>query len=334
MKRTTHKFFKRAACILLVILLLFAAGSMAASAVVFRMLFGQDRSSHATELTYADIDAAAYPRRTLSFTSGAHTLRGYLYEKDDPRGVVIVAGGIFAGADRHLSAIVCFLDHGWQVFAFDGTGIGESEGDGIVGLQQTTRDLLEAIRTLEADEKLVGLPFVLYGHSAGGYAAICALADTDRISAVVSMAGFNSPVETMYYHACKRVGALAGMEYPFLWLQNYFVFGKDADIAASDVLFQTDVPVVLIEGSEDAVVPETLGMGHICEGLEHVQYVKVETPYCNTHSGLWLTERAARAGGENTADDLTREERFALNEADPVFMDYVLSFFDGAVSPA
>ena len=220
MKRSRHNFFKRAACILLVILLLFAAGSMAASAVVFRVMFGQDRSSHAAELTYADIDQTAYPRRAVSFVSGTHTLRGYLYEKDDPRGVVIVANGLFAGADRHLSAILCFLDRGWQVFAFDGTGIGESEGDGIVGLQQTRLDLLEAIRTLEADDGLKDLPFVLYGHSAGGYAAVSVLAETDRVSAVVSMAGFDSPVETMYYHACRRVGILAGVEYPFLWLQN------------------------------------------------------------------------------------------------------------------
>ena len=334
-----HNFIKRVVCFLLAALLLYVVLSVTGSIVVFHLLFRRTDYPTTTELTYADIDADRYARSAVAFDSGGHTLSGYLYEKDEPTGTVLVAGGLYSGVDRHLSEIMYFLDHNWQVFVFDGTGVGASDGDSIVGLPQAKRDLLAAIRTLRAGLISADQPLVLYGHSVGGYAAVTVLTETDEVSAVVSIAGFHSPVETMYYHARQRLGFLADAEYPFLWLHNRVVFGGDADVAAGDVLLATEVPVAVIEGSGDTTVPYEIGIGRYAAIARNprVEYVRVDAPYKNTHSAMWLTEAAARESADLLAaslpeTELPAETRMALNEVDPDFMDYVLDFYERAIT--
>ena len=333
-----HNFIKRVVCFLLTALLLYVFLSMAGSVVVFRLLFRRTDYPTFTELTYADVDADRYARSAVTFDSDGHTLSGYLYEKSEPAGTVLVANGLYSGVDRHLSEIMYFLDHNWQVFVFDGTGVGASDGDSIVGLPQAKRDLLAAIRTLRADRLPADQPLVLYGHSVGGYASVTALAETDEVSAVVCIAGFNSPVETMYYHARQRLGFLADAEYPFMWIHNRVVFGEDADVAASDVLNETEVPVALIAGSGDATVPQEIGIGRFAATRTNprLEYVRVDAPYKNTHSAMWLTETAARESAEVLATAqpetaLSLKTRLALNEVDPDFMAYVLHFYERAI---
>ena len=332
-----HNYIKRVVCFLLAALLLYVLLSVAGSAMVFHLLFRRADYPALTELTFADIDAERYARTAVSFDSGGHNLSGYFYEKDEPTGTVLVANGLYSGADRHLSEIMYFLDHNWQVFVFDGTGVGASDGDSIVGLPQAKRDLLAAIRTLRADLIPADQPLVIYGHSVGGYAAVTALAKTDEVSAVVCIAGFNSPVETMYYHARQRVGFLADAGYPFMWLHNRMLFGEDADVAACDVLNETEVPVALIEGTGDATVPQEIGIGRFAATRTNprLEYVRVDAPYKNTHSALWLTEAAARQSADLLAAEpetaLSLETRLALNELDPDFMAYVLHFYERAI---
>lgn len=334
-----HNFIKKVVVCLLTAVLLYVLLSIIGSVLVFRLMFRRTELSALTELSYADIDADRYARSAFTFDSGGRTLSGYLYEKPDPTGTVVVAGGLYSGADRHLSEIICFLDHNWQVFAFDATGVGKSEGDSIVGLPQTKRDLLAAIRALRADRLPADQPLVLYGHSVGGYASVAVLAQTDEVDAAVSLAGFNSPVETMYYHARQRLGFLADAEYPFMWLHNRLTFGEDAAIAASDVLGATEVPVAVIEGTGDTTVPPAIGIGRYAAscGNPKVEYVQVDAPYKNAHSALWLTEAAARKTAERLASApetaLSTETRLALNEVDPEFMAYVLDFYERAIEP-
>ena len=118
-----HSLLKKVVCVFLAVLLIFVAGSVIGSAAVFYYVFRRAEYSRVTELEYRDIDAAKYPRESVAFESGKNTLQGYLYVKDNAAGTVIIVNGIFSGADRHLGEIMFFYDHGWQVFAFDGTGV-------------------------------------------------------------------------------------------------------------------------------------------------------------------------------------------------------------------
>ena len=332
-----HSMLKRVVCTVLAILLIYVAGSVVTSMVVFHYIFRRTEYPKTFELYYSDIDSGKYPRDKVNFTSGENKLVGYLYRKENAPGTIIIVNGVFSGADRHLSEIMFFLDNGWQVFAFDGTGIGDSDGDGIVGLQQTKLDLQKAIKRLKNLEKS-NLPIFLYGHSAGGYAAISVLRDMPDIAAVVSIAGFNSPVETMYFHAQQKVGLLANIEYPFLWLHNKIIFGGDSDITALSALSDTDTPVMIVEGSNDTVVPADIGIGKYKEQIKNpnAKYYSVDTPYRNSHTTIWLSKSAAKkvtaelkkSSGEAL---LPTDTRFAMNEVDKTFLLGVLNFYKAAI---
>ena len=330
-----HNTLKRVVCSLLAILLIYTVGSVVTSMVVFHYIFKRTEYPRTFEISYGDIDKTQYPRDTVSFSSGENKLVGYLYKKENAPGTIIVVNGVFSGADRHLGEIMHFLDNGWQVFSFDGTGVGKSDGDGIVGLQQTKLDLLAAIKSLK---KTVGgnSPLMLYGHSAGGYAAVSVLESVPDIAAVVSIAGFNSPVQTMYFHACRRVGPLASIEYPFLWLQNMILFGSDADIKALDVLDKTDTPVMIVEGSEDTVVPDDIGIGRYSAGFKNpnAKFYNIDAPYRNSHTTIWLSESAAKEVSLSRDDEkaaLSKETRLKMNEVDAEFLGGILDFYKSAL---
>ena len=331
-----HSTFKRVVCAALAVLLIYVAGSVVTSMVVFHYVFKRTEYPRTYEISYGDIEKTLYPRETVRFTSGENTLVGYLYKKENAPGTIIIVNGVFSGADRHLAEIMYFLDNGWQVFSFDGTGVGDSTGNTIVGLQQTKLDLLAAIKSLKKTYTF-STPFMLYGHSAGGYAAISVLGSIKDIAAAVSIAGFNSPVGTMHFHARQRVGFLADIEYPFLWLQNRILFGQDADIKALDVLDSTDTPVMIIEGSEDSVVPDDIGIGRYSSDFKNpnAKFYNIDTPYRNSHTTIWLSYAAAKrvsdAAKANTDTAVPLSERLEMNEVDTAFLDGILDFYKTAV---
>ena len=333
-----HNTIKRLVYCLLAVLIVVVVISIAGSAIVMRVMFARDDLPHNLELTYADADAAKYPRRAVSFESCGNTLQGYIYERPDPAGLIIVVNGVSSSADRHLSEIIYFLDHDWEVFAFNGTGIGESGGDWMKGLPQTKLDLLAALDAVRSDPQASGLPIVLYGHSVGGYASIASLAEADDVCAVACLAGFNSPIETMYFHAQQYVGFLAHIEYPFLCLETWLLFGSDGNGSALEALNSTDTPVALIEGSNDDVVPSDIGISRFRDQITNpnTEYITVDSPYRSTHSSLWLSEEAAKAADALTDNKseltLTSEERWEINSVDPDFMDRIISFFETAVA--
>jgi pimeloyl-ACP methyl ester carboxylesterase len=302
------------------------------TAMVCDGIFRRPKGIGATELTYADVDPARYPRRPIRFRSGRRVLQGYLYPSGPAKGVVVVAGGLFSGADRHLGEIVRFVDGGWRVFAFDGTGIGQSEGRSARGLPQTRLDLLAALDALHRDPVVGGDPIVVYGHSVGGYAALTALAQTSCIRAAVSVAGFDRPLEVMRYHARQHAGRWAAGSTPLLRAHLRLRFGGAADRSAREAVIGSNVPVMLIEGSADRVVPPFLGVGPVTR--PGVRYRLIDAPERNTHSTLWLSGEAAAltlTGRDQQRDAWPRERRLAANRPDPAFMKEVLTFFDGAV---
>jgi len=218
---------------------------------LFRQVF--DERAYIPEVSslfrYEDVEG--YPRRITHFPSGSNRLTAYIYGEENTQGLVVISHGLGGGAESYFPETMFFVDYGWRVFAFDNTGSHNSEGAGLRGLPQSVRDLEAALDYINTQDW--GLPIVLFGHSWGGYAVTTILDRDYDISAVVSMAGFNSPLGMMH-EANRGLGFLSGLAYPYLWAYQRILFGSDAARTAVAGINNTDIPVMIIHGTEDDVV--------------------------------------------------------------------------------
>lgn len=341
---TRKSILKRVVFGILVFILSFSVLSMVLSAVAFRAFFARSPSDLTLNLNYTDLDPAQYPREAVQFPSGGCMLSGWWYPAENTRGIVLVVHGLHSSADEHLAETVFFVENGLSVLAFDCTGAGSSEGNSIVGLAQSKLDVVAAVDYIRQRDG--SLPLFLYGHSMGGYGVTAALEEDIEVDAVVCVAGFRSPVDIMYQYAKQWTGILADLEYPFLYLQNRFVFGADGNTDAAEAIEQSTVPVLLICGSEDAVIPDAVKLDETSVSGSHVSYLTVTEEYRNGHSGLWLSAEAAEYstalqqelesltevyGGDIPADalaDFTAQiDKKKLSQLDPLLMEAILAFY-------
>ncbi|MDO6486684.1 alpha/beta fold hydrolase [Colwellia sp. 6_MG-2023] len=127
-------------------------------------------------------------RKKVEFPSQGQSLAGLLETPDQAiRAYVLFAHCFTCGKDvAAASRISRFLvQHGFAVFRFDFTGLGNSDGDfANTNFSSNTEDLLSAAKFLEQHYEA---PQLLIGHSLGG-AAVLAMADQlPNVKAVVTI---------------------------------------------------------------------------------------------------------------------------------------------------
>ena len=304
----------------------------ALAAVSLEKGFGRRDTIPPVELTYTEETKNTCPRREVTFPSGKNMLHGWLYSDEDLQddaGLILVVHGLGGGANTHLAETLAFAEHGYLVLSYDGTGTRESEGRGVRGLYQATCDLDAALAYVQTEEELKDLPVFVYGHSAGGYAAAAVLADHPEIDGVICISAFDRPLEEMMAQAKKRAGIAAYLGYPGLALQYAILFGADANRSAADALSVSQIPALIIAGSDDKVVPYPVSL-YACKDRisdPYAAFLLVEDSYRNGHNGLWLTADANRAR-ELAAQQKTAADPAACNELDPTFMSTVFAFLD------
>lgn len=228
-------------------------------------------------------------RQSLQFWSGDNLLQGYLYE-GSREGLVVVVPGYCSGADDYLQQIRSLQDYGWGVFAFDPTGSCASGGDSAVGFSQTLCDLDAALQWLESQGRFGYEKILLFGHSRGGYAVCCALALEHEVTAVVSVSGVNSAMEGVLCPVVDRLGPAAWAGYPLIWMYQTTLFDRPIlEASAARALAQTQVPVLLVHGSDDAVIPlEAFSVVAHREEIpsRQVEYLICTEPGRNGHTDL------------------------------------------------
>jgi pimeloyl-ACP methyl ester carboxylesterase len=292
----------------LILLCIFAAGSMAAIHLLFSIVyFGR------TGPRENPPESEEY--RTLQFPSGKNMLQGYVYGGANTKGLVVVSHGIGSSAGGFIRECRWFARRGYRVFVYDCTGAGASEGKGTNGAAQSAIDLDAALTYIEADESFRGLPLLLYGHSWGGYAAAAILAKDHPITASVSISGYNTPPGVIYEYARRIMGPLGLIEFPFMWLDNLFRFGKEANVSAVSAINGSGTPVLIIHGTADTTIRFD-GASIISRRGKitnpRAEYLIRSTEGQNSHNNLFLSPAAE----DGTA------------ELDEGFMDAVNTFYE------
>lgn len=196
---------------------------------------------------------AEYPRAEVEFKSGNNTLKGFIYGAENSKGLLVFAHGIGGGHEDYMKNLLWFVDNGWRVFAYDATGSGHSEGNGTRGLPQSALDLDAALTFAESDARLNSLPVYLMGHSWGGYAAAAVLNFNHKIAGSASISGYNEPIE-MIFEWTENMGEFRYAMTPFVWIYNKALFGQYSGMTAVNGINKSDVPVLIIHGTEDGTI--------------------------------------------------------------------------------
>ncbi len=233
-------------------------------------------------------------RTLIQFKYKKTNLQGYLYEVENPKGIVISAHGVNSFADsNHSHYQDYFVNKGWDVFSFDMIGCGRSEGKGMVSLAESRFCVEEAIKTVQNYETTKDLPIYLIGHSWGAYGVVAA-SDKKDVKAVVSFAGFDQPAEAMYGFAEHFVSSAVILTKPALDFSISILEGQKGFFSASNVIKNNkDIKYIVIHGDKDETVPlkKYSTYAHIeNKGYENAQMLLLKG---FTHSYLWNTQEAS-----------------------------------------
>jgi pimeloyl-ACP methyl ester carboxylesterase len=246
-------------------------------------------------LSYGDVKSEL-PRKEISFPSGANELMGAIYGETETTGLVVFVHGFGGDMDVYIPQIQFFVQRGWRVLAYDGTGVNDSGGDSLVSLCQAVADLRNALTFIENDAELSRLPLVLAGHSQGGF-AVCSVLNYEEsapVKAVVSFAGINRAGDGISVIGEQTVGALYPILKPFAYVMNYADFSSDKTINAVNGINKANIPVMLVQGIGDTnVPPDKSAITRYASDITNpnVEIIMLTDYYNNEHmSILWSKE--------------------------------------------
>lgn len=196
-----------------------------------------------------------YPRREVSFPSGENTLKAFHYPSKGEK-LIVFAHGLGSGHEMYMNEIVYLLNKGFDVFAYDGTASGYSEGKSTKGLFQSSIDIEACYDYLLTDDQLKDLPIYALGHSWGGFAVAQSINYGKNTKAVCSMAAYGYPSDLMKSIIDEEMEMDISIFKPAIFFSDLlFVGPKNIGRNAIDSINQSDRPIFIIHGSEDDVVP-------------------------------------------------------------------------------
>lgn len=195
-------------------------------------------------------DMVDYSPREITFNSRGFEINGVIYENSDSTDIVILGHTKGGNGEDMLSEAKFFLDNGYSAMVFDYVGCGNSGGSSQVGLQQPVYNFNDAISFASSE----GYEHIyLFGNGVGGYAA-SACSNREEVVAVVAVSAFSSISDMTLEYATSNMGILGYLEYPVMLLYQYLIYGGDIFKDAVFGINESNVPIVIINGTSDEVV--------------------------------------------------------------------------------
>jgi alpha-beta hydrolase superfamily lysophospholipase len=194
-------------------------------------------------------------------TGAGLTLPGWFIPANDGRpgpGVALVHG--WESARDRLLPMVQFLNAaGFHCLAVDVRGHGANAAESLpITAGEFGADALAGWRALDARPEVT--TGAVLGHSMGAIGAILAAANEPRIAAVVATSTPADPWRlTRQTFRLARLPFPDAVAYPLAWLTTRVYLRprghRIAEISATKALRRIDAPVLLVHGTDDAVVP-------------------------------------------------------------------------------
>ena len=176
------------------------------------------------------------------------------------KGVAVLMHGWGGNGSQLRPAADALRCQGWSVLLPDARSHGRSDGDSFSSLPRFAEDLDACLDWLQRHQLHPSrdddqAQVVLVGHSVGAAAALLCASRRSDVSAVVSVSAFAHPEQVMWrWLAEYRVPF-----WPIGWLVNRYIESvighRFDDIAPVSTIARVEVPVLLVHGREDDLVP-------------------------------------------------------------------------------
>lgn len=284
-------------------------------------------------LTYSDIDSVLYPREAFQINDDGDVLTGYLYGADSTKGIIIISPGHRDPNDIKLYEIMSFVDAGWMVICYDYKGSYNSDGKNMVGYIQAPKDLDIVLDYVAEEARFEGIPVLLFGHSLGAYASTAVLQQNHNIIAVVAASGFDDPKEQWEYSVKRSTGIFGMLLRPYAGMYMNIKFGDQAHLSAIDGINATDIPVLIISGTDDDFYG---GKSKIYERQHEItnQNCKFRLMDEEEHQGhydYFLTDKALEYQKQVKYGEIVNIDKLLYMEHDKVFMEDINNFYLKAI---
>lgn len=222
---------------------------------------------------YFDPEKNNYKAEDIFFEASDSTkLHGWYFNhrgKGAPKAVVVVFHGNAQNLTSHVRYDLWLLDHGFDLFIFDYRGYGLSEG--APSPEGTMQDGMAALRWLhENNEKL---PIVVYGQSLGGAIALRSVIELKEeipsIKLVIAESTFLS-----YRAVAAKVMSRSWLT----WILQPFAYLVLSDKYSPKEKIKTlpPIPLLVIHGDEDPIVPYEMGQNLYDEAEKPKQFWKID----------------------------------------------------------
>lgn len=314
-----------------------------------KMMGRYEKAEYPMFITYEDIKKK-YSREEYYFKSGKNTLAAFLYGKGNSKGFVVYVHGLCPGHTGYLSDIMELVNRGYEVFTYDYTATGLSEGKTQGSVQRQAYDLKACLKFLNKTPEFKDKDIFLYGHSMGGYAVAVDVNSSSKIRACVSISGFDCPLEEIINTSFIDEETRKKMKKIkfIIWSALVLMFGIHANKKASKELRKTHVPTLVVQGSNDDVVNfrnDSIFSKRSKIANMNVSYIVYEDELHNGHSNLLASDECSKYQIEKAKErtELTKKyngdykkaakesyknfDVFKANEANPIHMDKVDYFF-------
>jgi dienelactone hydrolase len=252
------KIRKIAIITLISILLIYIIGGFIITNITLKQSFARVDNYNEfykfTTIHYSDYEDVL-PRTPISFMSGENKLQGYIFGENNVGGLVVVVHGFGGGWEDYSPDIKFFVDNGYRVLAYSGTGVFESEGKSRMSFSQSSADLRNCLDYINKDSNLNSLPLTLFGHSQGGF-AVCDVLNYDEaknVDCVVSVSGVAQANGIVDNAAEEMMGNSYALLRPFLVLSDREDFSGKTDSITG--INNSDAKILLFQGTDDTVVP-------------------------------------------------------------------------------
>jgi len=176
-------------------------------------------------------------------------LHGWWIPADGPAPVVIVLHGWGGNSGDMLPIAPGLADAGFHSLFLDARRHGQSDFEDFMSMPRFAEDLEAAVGDLLERDDVTAIGVI--GHSVGAAASIYAAANNPAIDAVVAVASFAHPAEMMR----ENFPFPAPVTWALLQVVERMIGHRYDDIAPRNRISNVDVPVMLMHGDADNVIP-------------------------------------------------------------------------------